>query len=254
MNPNSTIKENYKGLVASENDLSQESMSFKICIANTAQLREEVFRIRYQVYCEELGYEPLSKFPEQLERDAYDPRSVHCLLKHKSSGTYVGCVRLVLSDPHNREARFPFENVCREHLIDFNTMPRTHFGEISRLAVIPRFRNWPREDQTSADLIRQGEQNQKYLQQSLFPFVALNLYITSISLLVKHQLNFGFCLMEAKLARHLRRIGITSRPLGQAVDFNGKRAPFVLKTSEIVHNFSQKPELNHLFELIKHSL
>ena len=70
---------------------------FRVVPALSEDQRLTVFRIRHSVYCEELGYEPSN--PDRLETDAYDHRSVHCFLQSVRTGQFVGCVRLILSDP-----------------------------------------------------------------------------------------------------------------------------------------------------------
>jgi N-acyl amino acid synthase of PEP-CTERM/exosortase system len=70
---------------------------FKVVPATTDALRAENYRIRHQVYCRELGFEPVR--PDGLESDAFDAQSVHCLVQSVSTGEYVGCARLVLAKP-----------------------------------------------------------------------------------------------------------------------------------------------------------
>ena len=217
---------------------------FNICIANTSQLKEEVFRLRYQIYCEELKYEPLAKFPEKMERDAYDSHSVHCLLKHNPSNCYVGCFRLVL--PENPHKKFPLESFFPDNLMDFAYTSRLQFAEVSRLMVVSEFRNWSLQNE---ELVNQF--NNERLQIS-FPLVTLGLYLSFICLLVEYDINFGLALMEPKLARHSRHVGITSHPIGEHfINFNGVRRPFLFRTTEILDNFNEKPKIKYLFNLIQ---
>ncbi|MGH8603862.1 MAG: hypothetical protein ACREXR_14150, partial [Gammaproteobacteria bacterium] len=63
---------------------------FEILRADTPDLLEQAFRLRYQVYCQEgllPGFDPLD-YPDGLERDVYDyeHRSLHCLLRHRPTG------------------------------------------------------------------------------------------------------------------------------------------------------------------------
>ena len=59
---------------------------FQIVLADTPALRDTVFRLRYQIYCMETGFERPEDFPDGLEKDAFDGRAVHSLLQHKASG------------------------------------------------------------------------------------------------------------------------------------------------------------------------
>ena len=214
------------------------SSYFSIFIADTSELREEVYRIRYQVYCEELNYEAKENFPDGMEKDMYDSRSIHCLLKHKPSGLYAGCVRLVLHDPENLQAFFPLENYC-SHNIDFNETSRARFGEISRLAVTGDFRKRKGEKETATGLVfTDDEQNNPASGKRRFPVIALSLYLASINMLIEFDIG-GLTIMETRLARHLRRFGITSHLIGDAIEHRGKRSPFRLSGTEMVNNMDK---------------
>ena len=62
-------------------------------------LINEVYRLRYHIYCIEHPFEDPAQFPDQLERDRYDDRSLHSLLIHRPSGVIAGTVRLILPEP-----------------------------------------------------------------------------------------------------------------------------------------------------------
>jgi N-acyl amino acid synthase of PEP-CTERM/exosortase system len=252
MNPTNIAISNSSRFLSSENPLIRQSRHFHICIANTPQLKEEVFRIRYQVYCEELGYEPLDKFPDQLEKDAYDHRSLHCLIRHKPTGIYAGCVRLVTSDRNDSEAEFPFENVCSDHLIDFNQTPRSQFGEVSRLAVIREFRQWKEEENRYHNHHNfLFSHYKKEIQQPRLSIIPFSLYLANIAMGLELGLEYGVTLMEPRLARHLRMNGLMFRPIGQLVEFRGKRAPFIMKTSEMFNDISKNTKVYDLFKIIQ---
>ena len=69
--------------------------------------RQEVYRIRHEVYCRDLGWEPLRD--DGMETDALDARSVHCLMRRKGSGEPVGCTRLILRQPGAEFRAIPTE-------------------------------------------------------------------------------------------------------------------------------------------------
>ena len=72
--------------------------------ATTQALREECYRIRHDVYCRELGFEAVRE--DGMETDAYDPHSVHCLLRAHASDRLIGCIRLILPTRRCRRRRF----------------------------------------------------------------------------------------------------------------------------------------------------
>ncbi|MBE9222719.1 PEP-CTERM/exosortase system-associated acyltransferase [Cyanobacterium stanieri LEGE 03274] len=229
---------------------------FNIFVANTQELKEQVFRIRYQVYCQELGYEPLENFPDSMERDAYDNRSIHCILQHKSTGIYAGCVRLVLSNTSDINDRFPFESVCPNHSLDFRKIPRTKIGEVSRLAVISRFRKRAGEQNTPDGLIVFNNRNKEEIreQRRRSSVIALGLYLAATGLVIDLSLSHGVTLMEPRLARHLRMSGLIAHPIGSLVDFHGKRGPYIMDKDEIVSAFGSNVEVYHLYQKILNTL
>ena len=61
--------------------------------ASTDVLRDEVFKIRHNVYCEELAFE--NQKDDGMEMDEFDPHSIFALIKHKPTNNYTSCVRIV---------------------------------------------------------------------------------------------------------------------------------------------------------------
>ena len=223
------------------------SLYFELVVANTPKLKQEVFSIRYQVYCQELNYEPVSNFPDGLERDEYDHRSIHYLLKHRPSGVYAGCVRVVLPEEENPEAIFPLEKACPGY---FNLMqrPRSQFCEISRLAVISKFRRRKGESQTPEGIVffRTDKPNNQFNRRS-FPLIALSLYWACIG--TGPILNLDvLALMEPRLARHFRYYGIISQRIGDLVEHRGKRGFYLIQPTKFLDNL--QADMRELFDLI----
>jgi N-acyl amino acid synthase of PEP-CTERM/exosortase system len=125
---------------------------FEITPALSQDDREDVFRIRHEVYCRDLGWEPLRA--DGMETDAFDAQSVHCLLRHRGSGMLVGCTRLILADATQPQALLPFEESCAEvidrRIADPAALPREQVAEVSRLAVMRDFRQRKGEQQSGA--------------------------------------------------------------------------------------------------------
>ena len=102
---------------------------------------DQVFRIRHDVYCRDLGWEPVRD--DGRESDEFDRHSFHCLLRRRGTGEPVGCTRLILARPEDPGYPLPFERSCgdvldrsiAEHL---RTMRRT--SELPPLAKQTRVR------------------------------------------------------------------------------------------------------------------
>jgi len=45
---------------------------FEAFLADTEPARQTHYRLRYQVYCRDTGWEDAARFPDQMERDEHD--------------------------------------------------------------------------------------------------------------------------------------------------------------------------------------
>lgn len=195
---------------------------------------EKVFRIRHQVYCEELGFEPHRA--DQLERDEFDKHAIHCLLLHKPSQTYVGCVRLVMADSHAPELGFPFEQVCgRSPRWEDDRAGRKKFGEISRLAITANFRR-PRNFVAQVDGGRSLPDARDEESRRLFPSIAVGLYLAVAAMGLSKGLEGVFAMMEPRLARQLSHFGIHCEQVGAAVEHRGTRVPYFISRNSLLDN------------------
>jgi len=220
---------------------------FKLIVATTPKLREEVYRIRYKVYCQELKYESEEKFPNGMEQDIYDQRSIHCLLKHRHSGLYAGCVRLILAEPHSSTLNLPIEKIYGCSLRSYNLSDSAAMGEVSRLAVVSEFRKRQEEGQTMSIMSTPGI-NFTEDERRCFPLIALGLYLSATSVALEVGLNNVFTLMEPRLARHLRRFGIKFVQVGDLFEFRGQRGLFQISRSAVLSSIN--PSTQELFQTL----
>lgn len=223
--------------------------------ATTEELLATVYRLRHQVYCEELHYEPTRA--SHMEHDDYDKRSIHCLLFHRSSQSYVGCVRLILADSQNAELPFPFELVCGTALQwRFDAAAgssRRQYGEISRLAIAARFRRRRGEPLLGHDDgVNQEPDPSTEHERRLFPSIALGLYVAITAMGLNQGLDGVFAMMELRLARQLRRFGLHFEQVGSEIEHRGMRAPFFLGRDNLLKNL--KPECRMLLANIQERL
>lgn len=231
------------------------SQYFQIRFANTKQLRQEAFKIRYGVYADELGWEPENE--RKMETDECDNYAFHCLLEHKRTGVYAGCVRLVVPPVNNPGLPLPFESHClesaRKDVIDSTQLPRGSFGEISRLAVLATFRRREKEKNTPF-VLKDVNPETVYSEDERrnFPNIAMGLYLAAVCL--SDICNHGgmFVMMEPRLNRRLKRFGLPFEQCGDEMDYHGIRAMFHLPREGF--NSQLTPELLELYNIIKSDL
>ncbi len=216
---------------------------FEIVIADTPQLLEQVYKIRYQVLCVEQripGFEP-SQFPDQQEKDDDDAHSMHALLKFRSTDEYIGTVRLILFNPEQPQKLFPVElNTQLDlDLCDVDRLPRQHTAEVSRFVVINRFNrrkeNRRRGDsQPSADGKETEERRTTDRRSGLT--IALVLMAGVMRMSVQHNVRYWLSMVDTPLKRLLGFDGVELIPIGPPVNYHGMRRPYIVRVEEILQS------------------
>jgi len=220
---------------------------FEIVPALTDELRERVYRIRHEVYCDELKYEPTR--PDRREIDEYDRHSLHCLIRSVANGAYVGCTRLVLARQEDPQYPLPVEKTCAgtidPSILDPQLLPRRVVAEISRLAVIASYRSRKGEHKSPAPL---NDASFGTPERPRFPYLTLGLYLGTVELARQHGISTLLLLTEPKLATQLKRLGVQIRQIGGPVEHRGTRVPSVINVASVIDglNFLLRP----LYEVV----
>ncbi len=203
---------------------------FEIVLADTDQLIKEVQRLRYQVLCVENPYLNCEDYPDGLECDEYDSRSVHSLIRHKDSGLFAATVRLVLPDPVFLKAHFPIECVCEG--ISYNSIDsspylnREALAEISRFSISKGFKEQIISEEITHKKTRSFETRRHHQGAHLFlPLLIFGLFKAIVELSQENGIFHWLALTEPSLLRLLNRYGIHFQRFGQMIDFHGKRQP-----------------------------
>jgi N-acyl amino acid synthase of PEP-CTERM/exosortase system len=205
---------------------------FSACRADTEELQKEVFKLRYDVYCAELGYE--KDCPKDCEKDTFDDYATHALIKHRPSGIYAGCVRLVTPPGDTPNALLPFEVNCANSFnpqeVAFLREAGARVGEVSRLAVRANFRR-RLNDAKSPDGINPEHMPLNLSSEGMryFPMIAVSLYFAATSMVRSQKIKYAAVMMEVRLARLLRLSGIDFKQLGGTIDYHGQRALFYIE-------------------------
>lgn len=206
---------------------------FEIVPAYSDALKNEVFRIRHQVFCEDLKFEPERQ--NKLEMDNYDSHSLHLLIRMIKTNEFIGCTRIILTQPSNISYPLPFEKTCAATLDHsfMETIPRKSIGEVSRLAVISRFRRRKGDVKGPFSI-----SNEDYgtTDQPRFPYIPISLYMGTIDLARMHDVNHLFMLTEPRLASHFQRLGANLQIIGSPTNHRGKRIPSMLIVDETINN------------------
>ena len=183
------------------------SEHFEIVPALSEELKNEAFRVRHQVYCEDLNYE--SQRASKYETDEYDINALHLLMKSVRLNKFIGCTRLIrpsIDDPHQP---LPFEKCCGNTLdhskVGSLLLSRNKIAEVSRLAVISEFRRRKGESERPINLSDEDYGISNYARFR-FPYIPLGLFIGTVELAYIHHIDILFMLTEKRLAMHFSKL------------------------------------------------
>jgi len=207
-------------------------------VALSDDLRHEVFRLRHNVYCEELHFEEVK--PNYEECDEFDTHSIHCFIRHLASSQMAGTVRLITSN--SPEQLLPIEQFCMHAIEDLEfspkNFPREHICEFSRLAVPAMFRKRAVDKFAGAATGVIDETNFSANELRCFPYIAICLYMAAAAMAFHSDRLHAFVMMEPRLARSLSFVGINFKQLGAPIEYHGKRAAYYINSDMFRKNIS----------------
>lgn len=200
--------------------------SFAIQVAIDDAAEADAFSVRWQVYCQELGYEPADRFPDRRERDSADQRSVQVLAYHRASGRPAGAFRLLMADPADPAAPFHLEEVCP--LLDPGSVPRDPArrlgcAELSRFCILPDFRRFDAGCQDPPWGIEAGRWHAEAIHRR---GLAGLMWLAAAQLVVSLRLDWLLALTEPRLQALARCWGFAFAPIGRGIEFRGLRQPY----------------------------
>lgn len=208
---------------------------FEIVPAFSNTLKEEVYRIRHQVYCEDLEFEPVRS--DRRETDEHDPNSLHLLMRSVKTNEFVGCTRIVRHRPEDPNYQLPIEKTCAtvldRSIIDPAILPRHSIAEVSRLAVTAGYRRRKGEANDAASISGEDFGTSK---QPRFPFIPIGLYLATTELARLNGIDTVFVLTEERLASHFGKLGFNLQYIGSPVEHHGKRIPSMMSVSATIRN------------------
>ena len=216
-----------------------------------ASVLEAIYRLRYQVYVNEWGFESPQEHPEGLEKDAYDQHSLHFYAYADSVENIVGTARLIM----DFGSTLPIEKHFDIHESPRDT-PRNKIAEISRLAISKDFRRrtidsfiFSRGESFVDELeqyhatTKQVERERRKCEHELIRGIYLLIYRESI----KRGLTHWYAVMARGLHVILARWGIQFKQVGPAREYHGLRAPYLLCIRDLENYLTKRnPELLEL--------
>jgi N-acyl amino acid synthase of PEP-CTERM/exosortase system len=205
---------------------------FDVVLADTAEGIQENFRLRYKVYCEEMGYESTDQFPDKQECDEWDDSSVHFLIRHRASGEWVGAMRLV----PEQNSELPFNSFMDDPI---KLMQGNRSVEVSRLCLVKEIRR--RKDDGKPPL---GLKNtalsqdvyELYDRRQIEKSLIWGLIRAGSQYCEESNISNWYFLCARALARMIQRENFALKQIGQGCEHNGKRYPYAIEVSDVLAN------------------
>jgi N-acyl amino acid synthase of PEP-CTERM/exosortase system len=221
---------------------------FQTVLADTPHSRRISFRLRYQVFCEETGFEDPTRFADKLEQDIYDAASTIFLVWDRLTATWAGTMRLVDA----RKSALPSETICwPDPLLDIDRN-RSGAAEFSRLCIPPEFRRIQQATYFSA--AKPGGPGQK----SAIPVlrqeddeILLRVILGFIAWAQDNGLAHCYFLISSALTRVLKRLHVPLVVAGPEVEHRGMRRPY--KTHIATALQEMKDNLPRVSRILAHS-
>ena len=212
---------------------------FNVEMATSPDAINEVFQVRYQVYCIDRPFEDPNCFVDNREHDSYDPRSAHALIRYRATGQSVATVRLVMAGDRADQVDFPMEGPCahrmtrqaQEAIANAN---RNRIAEISRMAVSREFRKRLNEDKTAAGVSEEASYSDSENGKRAVPFISLGLFAAILEMSVKHGITHWMAVMEPAQLRLLKRFGVEFDHVGPVMEYHGLRRPAFTEAASLV--------------------
>lgn len=235
MTSNSNMRPEWKRPIESNPELIDNfNRRFSVITANTHALKEQAYRLRYQVYCIEKGFINQSDCSLEQEVDEFDDRSAHSIIIDRNSQTVIATVRIILPDPKAMEKSFPIQRVCSHPLLHSQRfLHTTRSAEISRFAISKKY------SRRASDRSQPRQHAYSHIERRApIPNITLGLISGILRMSIEHGITELFAVMEPSLMRLLARFSIYFSPIGPMVDYYGMCQPchaIIKKLSDRVH-------------------
>ncbi len=200
---------------------------------------EEVFRLRYKVYCDEWGFEDPDAYPEGMEQNEFDMQSEHFIIQSTLDDAIIGTARVIVPG----DLGYPVTKYCTvDSTLHDQWLERgkeARIGEVSRLAISKEYRKRIEDDVLSGlssvlpeDNHRDHEKRKCNYVHEFYKFILLQ----SMELELSH----WYVAMKRGLYILLKRVGMVFHPIGPEIDYHGLRTPYLGNLQEIKEGMLKK--------------
>lgn len=184
--------------------------------------KEQIYRLRYRVFCEEKKYLSPEQAHSGLEYDEFDQHSVHYMILNPN-GEAIGTIRLVLDSPIGFPVSRHFEIPQADRTI--------HMAEVSRLAVCKSVSN---------------------MRHAVMLHLCKAIYDYSI----ESRINYWYAILDDPVLRLMQRLGFVFNKVGEGkYCFGNVTSPYLLSLEETMARLEvNKPKIHQFFAQHKYAI
>lgn len=206
-----------------------------------SELLDEVFRLRYQVYCKECSFLDENNYPQGIEKDEYDQFSLHFVAQDTEG--VIGTSRLILDSLRG----FPLEHHCNNNLsIDKSLISRKQTAEISRLVISREYRRRRGDGLYYNPEFENGTTRQDHLHR--MKSMALGMYKEMYQESKRRGITHWYALMEKTLYLLLKLHNFSFEPIGEEINVYGPVKPYLGDIKKMEKEvFEKSPDLFEYF-------
>jgi N-acyl amino acid synthase of PEP-CTERM/exosortase system len=204
----------------------------------------DLYKLRFQVYCTECGFENPEDHPGGIEKDEFDDVSTHFCAFDRETKEILGTARIILPSPKD----FPINKhftIDQEEIADIDP---SRVAEISRLAISKDYRRRVIDKAIYADHEvnlseeKVHKQRRKQFELALVAGLYRCIYIESMNLGLTH----WYAVMAKGLYLLLKSRKILWHPIGPSQNYHGWRRPYVAEIKENIKSTSSSyPDFTH---------
>lgn len=200
---------------------------FRFMKADTEDLVKKTFRLRYETYVEEFGFEKKEDHPGGLETDDYEENSIHFVALNEIDDV-IGTIRLVFHSDNG----FPMEHATELHFDGPKPPPETT-AEISRLTVSKSYRRRQEDGRyglesyipKSAGGSLPDSEFRKRKRKA--PVIVMGLYQIMYHESKRLGITHWYMITEKKIHDSFQKFGFRFYPIGEPVYYHGLRTPYL---------------------------
>jgi N-acyl amino acid synthase of PEP-CTERM/exosortase system len=207
---------------------------------------QDIYRLRYKVYCEEEGFLDPRDYPSGEESDEFDPAAIHVAV-YGDDVEPMGYARVVTDPP---AGEFPFQKFGAETFGGYTYPERDKMAEVSRLIIADRYRHPARNEPdmfTSPGLMPSRRPPRRPGGNSALAL--LKLFRSSYQVADEQGIEWLFAAVESRCARLLNRNYLPFRQVGPNADYYGIIQPYAMNLREMEREMSREaPDLWKFFD------